>query len=61
MDRKTQRHASQTPEGHRLIAGYRLLDGIPDEMIDPAGNVRPGWSELLAGFDELGPSRQGAL
>ncbi|HZY51460.1 MAG TPA: circularly permuted type 2 ATP-grasp protein, partial [Devosia sp.] len=55
MDRKTQRHASQTPEGHRLIAGYRLLDGIPDEMIDPAGNVRPGWSELLAGFDELGP------
>ncbi len=24
-------------------------------MIDPAGNIRPGWSQLLAGFDELGP------
>jgi uncharacterized circularly permuted ATP-grasp superfamily protein/uncharacterized alpha-E superfamily protein len=53
MDRKTQRQASAQPR-HGLIAGYRLLDGIPDEMIDPAGNVRPGWSQLLAGFDELG-------
>ncbi len=39
----------------QLIAGYRPLEGVPDEMIDPAGNVRPGWSELLSGFDELGP------
>lgn len=24
-------------------------------MIDPAGNIRPGWSELMAAFDGLGP------
>src|SRR3569623_390735 len=55
MDKRTQRQAASSPGSPRLTGNYRLLPGIPDEMIDPAGNVRPGWSELLAGFDELGP------
>lgn len=55
MDRKSQRQAPKRPGDKGLIADYRLLPGIPDEMIDPAGAVRPGWSDLLAGFDELGP------
>ena len=54
MDKRTQRQAASSPGSPRLTGNYRLIPGIPDEMIDPAGNVRPGWSELLAGFEELG-------
>ena len=45
MDKRNQR---QPPRARQpgLAADYRLLPGIPDEMIDPAGNIRPGWSEL---------------
>ena len=55
MDKRTQRQTPKKPSGPGLLASYRLLPGIPDEMIDPAGNVRPGWAQLLAGFDDLGP------
>lgn len=55
MDRKTQRQTSRKSRTPGLISGYRPLPSIPDEMIDSAGNIRPGWNELLAGFDELGP------
>lgn len=54
MVSRNQRHPSAR-KAPGLAAGYRLLPGIPDEMIDPAGNIRPGWAELLSGFDELGP------
>jgi uncharacterized circularly permuted ATP-grasp superfamily protein/uncharacterized alpha-E superfamily protein len=54
MDKRNQRQLPTQPGSSGLINGYRLLPGIPDEMIDPAGNVRPGWSQLLAGFDDLG-------
>jgi uncharacterized circularly permuted ATP-grasp superfamily protein/uncharacterized alpha-E superfamily protein len=43
-----------------LIDGYRLLPGVPDEMIDPAGNIRPGWSTLMSAFDRLGPTELAA-
>ena len=55
MDKRSQRQTPAKPDQPGLAASYRLLPGIPDEMIDPAGNSRPGWSDLLAGFDELGP------
>ncbi len=55
MDRKTQRQSPKKPGSAGLIAGYKALPAIPDEMIDADGNIRPGWSQLLAGFDELGP------
>lgn len=55
MDKRSQRQTPAKPDQPGLAASYRLLPGIPDEMIDPAGNIRPGWSDLLAGFDELGP------
>lgn len=31
------------------------MPGVPDEMIDPSGNIRPGWDKLMAAFDALGP------
>ena len=55
MDKRNQRPASKRPAQPGLAAGYKLLPAIPDEMIDAEGNIRPGWSDLLAGFDELGP------
>ena len=43
-----------------LIDGYRLLPGVPDEMIDPLGSIRPGWSTLMTAFDRLGPTELAA-
>ena len=44
------------PAGPSIIADYRLQPGVPDEMMDATGNIRPGWSELMAAFDALGPA-----
>ena len=57
MEQRTARPARQGPS---LIADYQLIPGIPDEMIDPAGNIRPGWATLMSAFDELGPAELGA-
>ena len=54
MDKRNQRQSSRSAR-HRIAADYTLLPGIPDEMIDAHGAIRPGWAELLGGFDELGP------
>jgi uncharacterized circularly permuted ATP-grasp superfamily protein/uncharacterized alpha-E superfamily protein len=59
MEKRNQRKAPRRP-GPSLITGYQLLDGVPDEMIDPAGNIRPGWSTLMAAFDKLGPTELAA-
>ena len=56
-----EKRSPRAPQpGPSLIANYQLLPGIPDEMIDPAGNVRPGWSTLMAEFDRLGPTELAA-
>ena len=57
MEKRIQR---PTRPGPSLIANYQLLPGIPDEMIDPAGNIRPGWSTLMAAFDQLGSTELAA-
>jgi uncharacterized circularly permuted ATP-grasp superfamily protein/uncharacterized alpha-E superfamily protein len=40
--------------GSRLIASYRPIEGVPDEMIGADGMVRPGWSDLILSFESLG-------
>ncbi|WEK05086.1 MAG: circularly permuted type 2 ATP-grasp protein [Candidatus Devosia phytovorans] len=50
-----QKSRGKSPDSPSIIADYRLQPGIPDEMIDPQGNIRPGWSQLMAEFDKLGP------
>jgi uncharacterized circularly permuted ATP-grasp superfamily protein/uncharacterized alpha-E superfamily protein len=55
MDKRNQRQTPKKAARPGIAADYTLLSGIPDEMKDAAGNIRPGWTDLLAGFDELGP------
>ena len=38
----------------RLLADYRPLPGVYDEMVDPDGEVRAHWRGLLAGLAGLG-------
>ena len=36
MEKRIQRPVRPGPS---LIANYQLIPGVPDEMIDPAGNI----------------------
>jgi uncharacterized circularly permuted ATP-grasp superfamily protein/uncharacterized alpha-E superfamily protein len=40
-----------------LLASYRPLPSVADEMIDPSGVVRPGWETLLHTLDKIGPEK----
>ncbi len=40
-----------------LLASYRPLPNVADEMIDPSGAVRPGWETLLHTLDQIGPEK----
>jgi uncharacterized circularly permuted ATP-grasp superfamily protein/uncharacterized alpha-E superfamily protein len=55
---KPKRRRPQAKPG--IIADYRLQPGVPDEMIDRDGNLRPGWSELMSAFDRLGHAEMAA-
>ena len=43
-----------------ILAGYRPLPGIFDEMMDRDGRVRSHWQRLLAMFATLGSKQLGA-
>ncbi|UJW87110.1 circularly permuted type 2 ATP-grasp protein [Devosia sp. SL43] len=60
MEMRNQKSKGKPPAGPSIIADYRLQPGVPDEMIDPSGNIRPGWSQLMAAFDKLGPTELAA-
>lgn len=53
----SQVNKTKAPVTPSLLAGYKPLPGIADEMIDPAGAVRPGWETLLHALDEIGPEK----
>ena len=59
MDKRNQRPAKKAAGPASLLA-IGCLPGVPDEMIDPTGTVRPGWATLIAAFDELGPDELAA-
>jgi uncharacterized circularly permuted ATP-grasp superfamily protein/uncharacterized alpha-E superfamily protein len=54
MTPRNQQPRGKPPAGPSIIADYRLLPGVPDEMIDASGALRPGWDKLMAAFDALG-------
>ena len=39
-----------------LLDGYQPLPGVPDEMVDAAGNPRPIWRDFIAALEDLGPA-----
>ncbi len=41
--------------GTRLIDGYRPLPGVPDELVDRTGAMRPAWAGLIAHLQALSP------
>ena len=36
-----------------ILAGYRPLPGVPDEMMDAAGCARPAWQRFIDHFSAL--------
>ncbi|HHY49364.1 MAG TPA: hypothetical protein GYA10_06415, partial [Alphaproteobacteria bacterium] len=60
MDQRQQQEAAPGPGRPGIIAGYRLLPGVPDEMLDAAGRVRPHWATLIEAFEALGPDELGS-
>lgn len=55
MSALTEPAASSGPElVAQLLAGYRPLQNVYDEMMSPDGEVRPHWRDLLAGLAALG-------
>ncbi len=40
---------------HRLLAGYRPIAGIHDEMLAPDGTPRPLWTGLIDALDAMAP------
>src|SRR5437016_6154569 len=45
---------SAPPEASELLAHYRPLPGVYDEMVDSDGNLRPHWHDLLVALAALG-------
>ncbi|HMN85989.1 MAG TPA: hypothetical protein PKA74_08395, partial [Bauldia sp.] len=39
--------------GRSLLAGYRPIAGVTDEMLDASGNVRPGWEMLISALSDI--------
>ena len=54
MDTRNQHSTPNKPAGPGLLDNYRLVPGIPDEMLDASGKVKPAWTRLIADFEALG-------
>ena len=48
-----KREAQAGRPGHKLLAGYRPIGGVADEMVDASGNVRPGWDMLVSALSDV--------
>jgi uncharacterized circularly permuted ATP-grasp superfamily protein/uncharacterized alpha-E superfamily protein len=56
MDLRNQRQPTGRARGRpAIISGYQLLPGVPDEMLEADGSIRPHWQTLIHAFDALGP------
>ena len=48
-----KREAPSGRGGRSLLAGYRPIAGVTDEMLDASGNVRPGWDTLISALSDI--------
>ena len=55
MDARAKKRTGKAQRKISLTAGYRPLGGVPDEMVDAEGAVRPVWKPLIDALDALGP------
>ncbi|PZQ95660.1 MAG: hypothetical protein DI533_18650 [Cereibacter sphaeroides] len=49
--------AKANAEASRIFAAYRALPGVPDELVDANGTMRPIWGPLVAYLDGLSPDQ----
>ncbi len=54
MEKRNQRQSARKRRAPSLVADYRLIPGVPDEMVGPDGTIRPAWTGLIEGLDDLG-------
>ncbi len=50
------RQAKPKPVDTQLFARYRPLPGVPDELVDATGAMRPAWAGLMAYLSSLSPA-----
>ncbi|MFZ4122199.1 MAG: circularly permuted type 2 ATP-grasp protein [Caulobacterales bacterium] len=47
--------AAQPLEANSVLSAYRPLPGVPDEMMDQTGTIRPVWHQFISHFAKLSP------
>ena len=60
MEKRNQRQPARKRKAPGLVADYRLLPGVPDEMVGPDGLIRPVWTGLIEALDEMGHKEMAA-
>jgi uncharacterized circularly permuted ATP-grasp superfamily protein/uncharacterized alpha-E superfamily protein len=40
----------------RLLSGYRTLPGVPDELLEADGSIRPVWRDLIRAIEAMSPA-----
>jgi uncharacterized circularly permuted ATP-grasp superfamily protein/uncharacterized alpha-E superfamily protein len=60
MEKRNQRQSARKRKAPSLVADYRLVPGVPDEMVGADGAIRPAWAGLIEALDELGHEEMAA-
>lgn len=55
MEAGERARSQPRPQPEGLVAGYRPLQGVPDEMLDADGTLRPLWRRFVGRLEALGP------
>lgn len=53
---QVQDEVQRRSSADRLLAGYRPLDGVPDELMAPDGTVRPAWRAFIDAISAMTPA-----
>src|SRR6188474_3455420 len=54
MDTSARKRSRKAQRRVSLAADYRPFSGVPDEMVDAEGALRPVWKPLIDALDALG-------
>ena len=55
---EARRQSSTGRAAPSLVAGYKPIPGVADEMVDAEGKVRPAWKRLVAALDAMLPKER---